>query len=140
MEDKSAAIELNDVMECLKDQNNKLLNQLSFAQKCMKLFEDYRKCLIGFASECVCEDNVDNQITFNRLELNYKLIVDEDMKNSAIFPQKTINIEFNKQQKVSETNHKSTESVDANAKPEETTVSNEVTDSGNSVPGNCILV
>ena len=114
MEAKDAAIELKDFMECLRDENNKLLNQLCFAQKCMKLFEDYRKCLIGFANSCVCEHNYDNQMVFNRLEHNYKLIVDEDMKNSAISADKTINVGFNKELKLSETNHKNNESIDPN--------------------------
>ena len=97
----------------------------------MKLFEDYRNCLIGFANSCVCEDTIDHQMTFNRLEENYKIIVDEDMKNSAIFPEKTINIGFNKQQKVSKTNDNNNESVDENKETEETVVSNEVNASDN---------
>ena len=127
MDEKSSAIEIKDFIDCLRDENNRLLDQLSFAQKCMKLFEDYRKCLIGFANSCLCDQNFDNQMEFNRLEKNYISVVEEDMRMSAIFADNNIKIGFTRDdQKVSQTNDDINQVMDQNEDKLKTIESNVV--------------
>ena len=94
--ESAASVEVKDFIECVRDENQRLIKKLCFAKKCMELFEDYRKCLIGFANQCRCEHNFDHQMTLNRLERRYRQMVDEDM--TPTLKPTAVDIRFNRQQ------------------------------------------
>jgi len=74
MNQKLSQVFINDLFDELKEENNRLLNQLLFAQKCIKLFENYRNFLNSFCNNCKCDQNIRNKLTFNDLENQYKSV------------------------------------------------------------------
>ncbi|CAG2112383.1 unnamed protein product [Medioppia subpectinata] len=66
------------------------------------LFESYRNCLIGFADNCLCDHNFDNQLVFNHLEDEYKILRAEDCRlNDTTDDHMMSTVAFNKSQSVS---------------------------------------
>ncbi len=55
-----AKLEINDLFVELKNENKRLLNELLFAQKLIKLFESYRNYLNVFHNNCNCDQNIEN--------------------------------------------------------------------------------
>jgi hypothetical protein len=72
-----AKLEINDLFVELKNENKRLLNELLFAQKLIKLFENYRNYLNVFHNNCKCDQNIENKSIFNDLENEYKCVFDE---------------------------------------------------------------
>ncbi|CAG2166343.1 unnamed protein product [Oppiella nova] len=104
---------LKDFMECLRDENSRLRRQLCFAQKCMDLFLRYRHCLTGFANNCLCDQNFDNQLVFNQLEDEYRHVEDEDVQLSAHDVDDCLasSVTFNRNETPVDTNYKIMESI-----------------------------
>ena len=59
---------INDIFDELKQQNNRLKNELLLAQKCVHLLEKYRNCLMHFSLHCKCDENINNKLVFHLLE------------------------------------------------------------------------
>ena len=73
-----AKLEVRDLFEELAEENDRLLNDLMISKKCIELMERYRKCLINFNDNCICDQNCEqNKREFNEIELNYKNIENE---------------------------------------------------------------
>jgi hypothetical protein len=62
---------INDIFDELKQQNNRLKNELLLAQKCVHLLEKYRNCLISFSNNCKCNENINNKLVFHSLEKDF---------------------------------------------------------------------
>jgi hypothetical protein len=63
----------------LKKENKKLLTQLIFAQKCVKLLENYRNYFIKFCNNCKCDQNIGNKLVLKELEIDYKNIFNSNL-------------------------------------------------------------
>jgi hypothetical protein len=73
---------MNSLLVELKKENNKLLTQLIFAQKCVKLLENYRNYFIKFCNNCKCDQNIGNKLVLKELEIDYKNIFNQkEVKN-----------------------------------------------------------
>jgi hypothetical protein len=68
--EKLIELELNE----LKEQYKRLLNELSFHEKCVQLLESYRNCLNTFYNNCICDQNIRNKSIFNDLENKYNSV------------------------------------------------------------------
>jgi hypothetical protein len=73
-------IEINDLFHELINENKRLLNELLFAQKCIKLLEKYRNNLNNICINCKCDQNFENKLNFNDLEIEYKSVFDNKLK------------------------------------------------------------
>jgi hypothetical protein len=73
-EEKTALLEIKDLFNEMKDENNRLLSQLLLAQKCIKVLESYRNYLIFLSNSCECDKHLKIKSKFNDLEIDYKLI------------------------------------------------------------------
>jgi len=73
----SVRIDVNDLLEELREENNTLLKQLLFAQKCQKLLQKYRNNLNNICINCKCDQNFENKLIFNNLEIEYKCVSEE---------------------------------------------------------------
>jgi hypothetical protein len=73
----SVRIDVNDLLEELREENNTLLKQLLFAQKCQKLLQKYRNNLNNICINCKCDQNFENKLILNNLEIEYKCISEE---------------------------------------------------------------
>jgi hypothetical protein len=58
----------------LKEQNKRLLNELSFHEKCVQLLQSYRNCLNSFYNNCICDQNIENKSIFYDLENKYNSV------------------------------------------------------------------
>jgi hypothetical protein len=67
-----AKLEINDLFDELREENKRLLTQLLFAQKCIKLLESYRNCFNSFQINNKCNQNILNKSLLNDLENQYK--------------------------------------------------------------------
>jgi hypothetical protein len=110
----SVRIDVNDLLEELREENNTLFKQLLFAQKCQKLLEKYRNNLNNIYINCKCDQNFENKLIFNDLEIEYKCISEEysqefnnnlkvinNNTNKRTLNEMTINQNFNKKHKIS---------------------------------------
>jgi hypothetical protein len=70
----SSKILINDLLEELTQENNRLFNQLLFAKKFIKLFENYRNFLNQLLIDYKCDQNNENKLKFNELENEFKTI------------------------------------------------------------------
>jgi hypothetical protein len=73
-EEKTALLEINDLFNEMKDENNRLLSQLLWAQKCIKVLQSYRNYLIVLSNSGECDKHLEIKSKFNDLEIDYKLI------------------------------------------------------------------
>jgi hypothetical protein len=73
----SVRIDVNDLLEELREENNTLFKQLLFAQKCQKLLQKYRNNLNNIYINCKCDQSFQNKLIFNDLEIEYKCISEE---------------------------------------------------------------
>jgi hypothetical protein len=121
----SFKLEINDIFDELKDENNRLLTELINAQK-FSLLKRYRNYLINLTN--ICKFDLNKSIFFRSLENDYKLFinnkfkdnidirVEENLKNNSLLDENgfdlnknktiinkidnNINIELNNEQKV----------------------------------------
>jgi hypothetical protein len=68
----------NNLIIELKKENNSLLNELLIARN---LLEKQRNCLLNFNNNCNCVQNIDNKLTFNLLENEFKSVFNNNQKN-----------------------------------------------------------
>jgi hypothetical protein len=140
----SVRIDVNDLFEELREENNTLLKQLLFAQKCQKLLEKYRNNLNNICINCKCDQNFENKLIFNDLETEYKSVSEEysqefnnnlkvinnfDNKsinntNKRTLNEMTINESFNKKHKIS--NNESNNEFPINENLEKTEIKIEI--------------
>lgn len=71
-----AAIQVTDVIEELHRQNQRLLAELKSSEKCVKLLQSYRKCLLSLSANCKCNPMVNDNVMITILENEYKTIFD----------------------------------------------------------------
>jgi len=93
MSGQSVSIEVIDDLEKLRA-NNRLLNELSFHEKCIKLLENYRNSLNSFCNNCKCYQNIKNKSISSDLESQYKSIFNKNVKQVQCL-QNELNIEKN---------------------------------------------
>lgn len=67
---------VNDLLDELLSENNRLLNDLMFANDLIDCLQRLRNCLIDFNSNCDCVQNCDNKTYFQLLDNKYKQLVD----------------------------------------------------------------
>jgi hypothetical protein len=77
----SSKILINDLLEELTQENNTLFNQLLFAKKFIKLFENYRNFLNQLFIDCKCDQNIENKLKFNELENEFNTIFNNYNQN-----------------------------------------------------------
>ena len=77
IESNEVILEVKDLFEELKDENNRLLNELKLTENLFNLFENYRKLLIEFTINCKCIQNIESNQVFSELELQYKRVFNE---------------------------------------------------------------
>ena len=78
-----AKIEIKDLFEELSEENNRLLMDLMFSQKCIKFLENYIKCLISFKTNCICDQNIGNKLQLNNeLEVEFNRLNESVVNNS----------------------------------------------------------
>jgi hypothetical protein len=85
---------MNSSLVELKKENKKLLTQLTFAQKCVKLLENYRNYLIKFCNNCKCDQNIGNKLVLKELEIDYKNIFNSNLNISQKEAKNEITIGF----------------------------------------------
>jgi hypothetical protein len=91
---------INDIFDELKEENKRLLNDLSLAQKRIKLFEKYRNCLNSFDNNCNCDQNIGNKLLFKNLEKEFECVFNsakvlENKKNIKTIDNKVNDIQSN---------------------------------------------
>jgi hypothetical protein len=101
MSETFSTLELIDFYVELREENERLVNQLLFAQKCMKLFENYRNLLNDFSNDCKCDENFEIKLKLYDLEKQYKSLVKEDIKRCGVCEEVNTRIAFIKRQKLS---------------------------------------
>jgi hypothetical protein len=99
MSAKVFRIEIRDLFDEMKDENNRLLAQIDFLNKCFLLFEKYRNYLKVLSNNCKCDQNIENEVLFNNLENEYKSLVINDNNliedKNLVSIQNSINIRNN---------------------------------------------
>jgi hypothetical protein len=66
-------LEMNDILDELSQENNKLFTHLAIVKKCIKLLESHRNYLNNYINNCKCGHSFDqNKVYFNALDLDYK--------------------------------------------------------------------
>jgi hypothetical protein len=65
---------INDLFEELSQENNRLLNELLFAQKCIELLKSYRNYLNVLSNECNCNPIINNKLVFSTFEKSFKFL------------------------------------------------------------------
>jgi hypothetical protein len=142
----SVRIDVNDLLEELREENNTLLKQLLFAQKCQKLLQKYRNNLNNICINCKCDQNFENKLIFNNLEIEYKCISEEysqefnnnlkvinnnfeeksinNNTNKRTLNEMTINQSFNKKLNIS--NNESNNEISINENLEKTQIKPEI--------------
>jgi hypothetical protein len=89
----------NNSLEELTQQNNTLFNQLLFAKKIIKLFENYRNFLNQLFIDYKCDQNIENKLKFNELENEFKTIFNNyNNRNSLIIEEINPKFDFNSKQ------------------------------------------
>src|SRR5260370_38645194 len=82
--DKSI-IKINDILEELKDENNRLNNELLFANKCLNVLNKFKSYLYSnYINKCKCDqsfDNNSNQLKDFENEFN-SIINEKQIKNN----------------------------------------------------------
>src|SRR5882757_5714980 len=68
-------IVINELLDELRAENDRLLRELRFSSKCNAFLHKYRKCLLDFNNHCVCHQKTDNYVVLEALESQYKTIV-----------------------------------------------------------------
>ena len=91
---------INDLFVELKEENNRLLNELLLTQKCVHLLEKYRNCLISFSNNCKCHQNINNKNIINLLENEYKSVFNNNEKQSENNIKSSENVKKNKRKYV----------------------------------------
>jgi hypothetical protein len=90
----SSKILINDLLEELTQENNRLFKELLFAKKFIKLFENYRNFLNQLFIDYKCDQNIENKLKFNELENEFKTIFGNNNNSEEIDP----NFGFNSEQ------------------------------------------
>ena len=72
---------INDLFNDLKEENTRLLNDLKI---CQKFMENYRKLLLNFNENCICNQNIGNKTELNKLENYYKNFAEKQTKHRLI--------------------------------------------------------
>ena len=83
-------IEVNDLFDELRQENRRLLRELSFAEKCIKLLERFRSNLKSFNNNCKCDETLEYKLNFNELETTFKFIKQQFGLNSDGFRNKSV--------------------------------------------------
>jgi hypothetical protein len=73
MKTKTFSLRVNDLFDELKDENKRLLKQLLFAERKIKVLEKFRNHLNNFRIYC-CNENIVNKLNFQDLENEYQLV------------------------------------------------------------------
>ncbi len=76
----SIKISVNDLFSELKEENNRLLDELLYAKKCVKLLENYRNFIKNFLNRCECNLKIDNKIKLIELENEFELIFNNNKR------------------------------------------------------------
>ena len=86
---KTFRLEVNDVFDELKDENNRLNQQILLFEKTIKLLDQFSDNMNEFYNCCKCEVNLKNQNVFNDLRNQYKTVSDEfrSVNRSTHLPQ-----------------------------------------------------
>ncbi len=96
----SSKILINDLLEELTQENNRLFKELLFAKKFIKLFENYRNFLNQLFIDYKCDQNIENKLKFNELENEFKTVFNnyKNNRNSVINEEIDPNFGFNSEQ------------------------------------------
>lgn len=67
-------IVVNDVFDELREENNRLSDDLSFEKKLNQILEKIKTLAIILKNNCICSDNIEVFRQLNDLEIDYKLV------------------------------------------------------------------
>ena len=88
-----AKVVINDVLEELSEENDRLLRELRFSQKCIQFLEKYRKCLVNLSAKCSCGQTVATNRDIQSLDDQYNTyhtfidnIVNKDFSDNDMNP------------------------------------------------------
>ena len=77
------SLQVPDLIEELNEENKRLFAELKSSEKCVKLLQSYRKCLLSLSENCNCNPMVNNNVMITILENEYKtLFKTEDNANA----------------------------------------------------------
>jgi hypothetical protein len=109
----SIKISVNDLFNELKEENNRLLDELLYAKKCVKLLENYRNFAKNFLNKCECNLKIDNKIKLIELENEFQLIFNNNkqINNQLIVDQNNDNNSDQNSTEVTQNTLKSTLSL-----------------------------
>ncbi len=82
METKTFSLRVNDLFEELKDENKRLLKELLFAERKIKVLEKFRNHLNNFRIYC-CNENIVNKLNFEDLENEYQLVSNDQNQSQT---------------------------------------------------------
>lgn len=88
---KTAELDIKDVLCELKEENERLGQQILFANKCIQLLTKFRNCLTLFSSQCICSLNAHNKQTYTDLQNEYDIIGRQISDGNAIKSECKIN-------------------------------------------------
>jgi hypothetical protein len=96
---------INDLFEELSEENNRLLNELLFAKKCIELLKSYRNYLNVFSNECNCNPIINNKLVLNAFENSFKFLF-ESKEFESIEQRVANNKQFTNNKTICKTNAK----------------------------------
>jgi hypothetical protein len=78
MNRKSVHLIVNDLFVELKEENNRLYEQLLFAEKVIKVLEKFRNYLNNFRINCDFNEFIGNELIFDDLENEYQMVLNNE--------------------------------------------------------------
>jgi hypothetical protein len=78
MNRKSFDLRINDLFVELKEENNRLYEQLLFAEKVIKVLEKFRNYLNNFRINCDFNEFIGNELIFDDLENEYQMVLNNE--------------------------------------------------------------
>jgi hypothetical protein len=78
MNRKSVHLIVNDLFVELKEENNRLYEQLLFAEKMIKVLEKFRNYLNNSRINCEFNEFIGNQLIFDDLENEYQMVLNNE--------------------------------------------------------------
>jgi hypothetical protein len=82
MKTKTFSLRVNDLFDELKDENKRLLKELLFAERKIKVLEKFRNHLNNFRIYC-CNEKIVNKLNFEDLENEYQLLSNNENESKT---------------------------------------------------------
>ena len=80
---KHSLILVNDIFDELREENNRLINELCFEKNINNILENFRNYSLIIRNNCKCDQNIDIFDKLNQLEIEYKNV--KNCENNELF-------------------------------------------------------